>query len=131
MHYFHYMDTESQDEPIAVYVALDDEAWPLQALFSVKVAQTNAWQWHNSSLNVNHPRHALPEACMQECVSDMQEVSAETFHSYWRLSLEERWPQWQSLQQSLTMGQEMNGKNHVFLPPRRDCRCGFGILCMA
>ena len=131
MHYFHYMDTESQDEPIAVYVALDDEAWPLQALFGVKVANTHAWQRHNSSLNVNHPRHALLEACMQECVSDMQEVSAETFHSYWRLSLEERWPQWQSLQQSLTMGQEMNGKNHVFLPPRRDCRCGFGILCMA
>ena len=37
MHYFHYMDTESQDEPIAVYVALDDEAWPLQALFGVVV----------------------------------------------------------------------------------------------
>ena len=116
MHYFHYMDTESQDEPIAVYVALDDEAWPLQALFSVKVAQTNAWQWHNSSLNVNHPRHALPEACMQECVSDMQEVSAETFHCYWRLSLEERWPQWQSLQQSLTMGQEMTAKIMCFYP---------------
>ena len=116
MHYFHYMDTESQDEPIAVYVALDDEAWPLQALFSVKVAQTNAWQWHNSSLNVNHPRHALPEACMQECVSDMQEVSAETFHSYWRLSLKERWPQWQSLQQSLMVGQELTAKTMCFYP---------------
>ena len=43
MHYFHYMDTESQDEPIAVYVALDDEAWPLQALFGVKMANTHAW----------------------------------------------------------------------------------------
>ena len=131
MHYFHYMDTESQDEPTAVYVALDDEAWPLQALFGVKVANTHAWRWHNSSLNVNHLRHALPEACMQEFVSDMEEVSAETFHSYWRLSLEERWPQWQSLQQSLTMGQELTAKIMCFYPPRRDCRCGFGILCMA
>ena len=37
MHYCHYMDTESQAEPMAVYVALDDEAWPLQALFGVVV----------------------------------------------------------------------------------------------
>ena len=69
MHYCHYMDTESQAEPMAVYVALDDEAWPLQALFGVAVEEINAWRWHNSSLNVNHPRHALPEACLQEFVS--------------------------------------------------------------
>ena len=43
MHYCHYMDTESQAEPTAVYVALDDEAWPLQALFGVKMANTHAW----------------------------------------------------------------------------------------
>ena len=53
---------------------------------------------------------------MQEFVPDMQEVSAETFHAYWWLSLEERWPQWQSLQQSLTMGQELTVKIMCFYP---------------
>ena len=43
MHYFHYMDTESQAKPTAVYVVLDDEAWPLQALFGVKMTNTHAW----------------------------------------------------------------------------------------
>ena len=116
MRYFHYMDTESQDEPIAVYVALDDEGWPLQALFGDTVAKANAWRWHNSSLCVNHPRHALPEACMQEFVSEMEEVGAETFRSYWRLSLEEMWPQWLALQQNLRIGQELTAKIMCFYP---------------
>ena len=116
MRYFHYTDTESQDQPIAVYVALDDEACPLQALFGVTVAKANARQWHNSSLNVNHPRHGLPEACMQEFVSEMQEVSAEVFHSYWRLSLEKQWPQWLTLQQNLALGQSLTAKIVCFYP---------------
>ena len=116
MRYFHYMDTESQDQPIAVYVALDDEAWPLQALFGVTVAEAVALQWHNSSLNVNHPRHGLPEVCMQEFVSEMEEISAEVFHSYWRLSLEKQWPQWLALQQNLALGQSLTAKIVCFYP---------------
>ena len=53
---------------------------------------------------------------MQEFVAEMQEVSADVFHSYWRLSLEKQWPQWLALQQNLALGQELTAKIVCFYP---------------